>query len=262
MLMHLYLLKEQDWNHFVALSVVAGSGEQGCSHPLLLNPVPPGTELQHSLSGCVTLPIYWLELAHLGLKPCFSFYKSCSGVRIRACWSQSAFWWFTEDSAEPGLWAAVIPFISPSDRISRQTHVWAHSQHSHLMEREKPCSSVQVGNNCSEFNLIHQLDNLREKVMGTLGTGSRGDGRAVSTHEKETVQFILTAGFGYLEKTNHQQNELSPYRKQIVCVMFLLEPHPSKFCASLTQHWGVSLAVKGLGLQFYISQNHCFLNCQ
>lgn len=40
--------------------------------------------------------------------------------------------------------------------------------------------------------------------MGTLGTGIRGDGRAISTHEKEIVQFVLIAGFGYLEKTNNQ----------------------------------------------------------
>lgn len=52
MLMHLYLLKEQDWSHFVALAVVAGSVEQGCFHPLLLNPVPPGIELQ---GGCLAV---------------------------------------------------------------------------------------------------------------------------------------------------------------------------------------------------------------
>lgn len=132
MLMRLNLLKEQDWSHFVALPVAAGRVEQGCSHPLLLNPVLPGTELQHRLSASLTLSIYWGELAHLGLTPCFSLYKSCSGERIGACWSQSAFWWFTEESAEPGLWGEAIPFISPSDRISRQTrcgrtanaHIW------------------------------------------------------------------------------------------------------------------------------------------
>lgn len=63
---------------------------------------------------------------------------------------------------------------------------------------------MQVENNCSGFNLINQLDNLRGKVVGTLGTGIRGDGRAISTHEKEIVQFVLIAGFGYLEKTNNQ----------------------------------------------------------
>lgn len=63
---------------------------------------------------------------------------------------------------------------------------------------------MQVENNCSGFNLINQLDNLRGKVVGTLGTGTRGDGRAISTHEKEIVQFVLIAGFGYLEKTNNQ----------------------------------------------------------
>lgn len=30
---------------------------------------------------------------------------------------------------------------------------------------------MQVENNCSEFNFINQLDNLREKVVGTCGTG-------------------------------------------------------------------------------------------
>lgn len=63
---------------------------------------------------------------------------------------------------------------------------------------------MQVENNCSEFNLINQLGNLREKVVGTLETGVRGDGGAVSTHGKEAEQFVLIAGFGYLEKTNNQ----------------------------------------------------------
>lgn len=84
---------------------------------------------------------------------------------------------------------------------------------------------MQVESNCSEFNLINQLDNLREKVVGTLGMGIRRDGRAVSTHEKEIVQFVLIAGFGYLEKTNNQQNELSPYRRDLkanrVCHVFV-----------------------------------------
>lgn len=30
---------------------------------------------------------------------------------------------------------------------------------------------MQVENNCSEFNLINQLDDLREKVVDTRGMG-------------------------------------------------------------------------------------------
>lgn len=106
MLMHLDLLKEQDWSHFIALSHVAGSVEQRCLHPLQLK----GSE-SCAVKDIIATQVVWLchtpnllsELAHLGLMPWFSFYKSCTGVRIGACWSQSAFWSFTEESAKQGL---------------------------------------------------------------------------------------------------------------------------------------------------------------
>lgn len=43
---------------------------------------------------------------------------------------------------------------------------------------------MQVKNSCPEFNFINQLDNLREKIVGTFGmeeVSDRRDVRGVST---------------------------------------------------------------------------------
>lgn len=103
MLMH--LLQEQAWSHF---SPFSGSWrvEQCCSHPLQLKQAE-----SCATKDVIAAQVVWLchtpnllsELAPLGLMPWFSFYKSCSAVRIGACWSRSVFWWFTGESAKQGL---------------------------------------------------------------------------------------------------------------------------------------------------------------
>lgn len=67
---HLYLLKEEDWSRFVALSLVAGSVQQRCVHPLRLKQPE-----SRATKGIIATQVVWLchtpnllrELARLGL---------------------------------------------------------------------------------------------------------------------------------------------------------------------------------------------------
>lgn len=70
MVTHLYLPKEEDRSHFVALSLVAGSVQQRCLHPLRLKEPE-----SRATKAVIAAQVVWLchtpnllsELAHLGL---------------------------------------------------------------------------------------------------------------------------------------------------------------------------------------------------